>query len=78
MLLIDYPYIRGEYLPDHAKNSTWNLLRAYIDAHIQILIDEYPGDGVQAISIFQYQCSNITFSYQRRYNILFQKVMYKG
>ena len=78
MLLIDYPYIRGEYLPDHAKNSTWNLLRAYIDAHIQILIDEYPGDGVQAISIFQSQCSNITFSDHRIYNRLFQQVMYKG
>ena len=45
-----YPSIRGEDLPDYSKNVTWNLLHAYIDAHSQILIDEYPGDVVQATS----------------------------
>ena len=50
MLLMEYPYIRGEEIPDDAKNYTWNLFRAYIDAHSQILIYECPGDGVQAIS----------------------------
>ena len=78
MFLMNYPYIKGGDLPDCTKNSTWNLLHAYIDAHIQILIDEYPGYEVQSISIFQYQCSNTTFSDQRRYNILFQQVMQKG
>ena len=40
----------GEYLPYHSKNSTWNLLHAYIDVHNQQLIDECSGDGVDAIS----------------------------
>ena len=50
MLLMDYLSIRGEDLPDYAKESTWNLLRAYIYAHSQSLIDEYPGCGVQTIT----------------------------
>ena len=41
MLLMEYTSIRGEYLPDYAKNSTWKILHAYIDAHGKILIDEY-------------------------------------
>ena len=43
MLIMDYPSIRGKYLPDYAKNLTWNYLRVCIDAHSKILIDEYPG-----------------------------------
>ena len=50
MLLMDYPSIRGGDLPYYAKNATQNLLHAYIDAHSQKIIDEYPEDGVQAIS----------------------------
>ena len=46
-----YPYIRVEYLPDYVKTSTWNILHAYIDKHFQRLMEEYTGDGVQAISI---------------------------
>ena len=46
MLLMDYPCIRGEDLTDYAKNSTWDLLHAYIDAHSQILIDYYTGCGL--------------------------------
>ena len=57
---MDYTSIREEQLPDYAKKSTWNLLYAYIDAHSQILIDEYPVDGVQAITILKYQCVNMT------------------
>ena len=38
-----YPYIREEYLPDYDKKATWNILHAYIYAHSQILIYEYPG-----------------------------------
>ena len=68
MFLMDYLSIRDEYLPDYAKNSTWNILRAYIDAHSQILIDEDPGYVVQAITILQYQCAIITFSDQIIYN----------
>ena len=70
--------MRAEYFPDYDKNATWNLLYAYIDAHSQILIDEYPGDGVQAITIFQYQCENITFADQIIYNRLFRKLMHIG
>ena len=51
MLLMDYPYIRGEDFPYYAKKSTWSLLHSYIDTHTQILIDKYPGDGVQYITI---------------------------
>ena len=54
MLLMEYPSIRGEYLPGYAKNTTWKLLYSYIDSHIQILIDEYPGDVVHAIPKLQY------------------------
>ena len=46
MLIMDYPSIRGEDLPDYSKTSTWNLLNVYIYANSQILIDEYPGNGV--------------------------------
>ena len=52
---MEYPSIRGEYFPDFDKNFTWNILHAYIDAHSQILIDEYPGGGVHAISRLKYQ-----------------------
>ena len=53
MLLMDYPSIRGEYLPDYAITFTWNILHAYIDAHSHIIIGEYTGYGLQAITIFQ-------------------------
>ena len=46
-----YPSIRGEELTDYANKSTWKILHEYIDAHSQRLIDEYPRDGLQAISI---------------------------
>ena len=49
MLLMDYKYIRGEDLPDYTKNTTWKILHAYIDEHSQIVMDEYPGDGLQTI-----------------------------
>ena len=77
-MIIDYPSIRGEELPDYARKATWNLLDAYIDAHSQILIDEFTGDGVQDISIFQSQCAKMTFIDQCRYNKLFQKALHKG
>ena len=78
MFLMDYPYIRGEYFLDYAKNSPWNFLRAYIDSCGQRLFDEYPVDGVQAISRLKSQCANMTFSGQSRYNRLFQKLIHKG
>ena len=73
MLLMNYPYIGGEQLFYHSKKATWNLFYAYIDAHSQRSIDEFPGDGVQAISIFQYQCENMTFSEQIVCNRIFSK-----
>ena len=78
ILLMDYPSKRGEELPDYDKNATWNLFLAYIDAHSKIIIDEYPGYWVQAISILQSQCANIFFADQIIYNRLFQKVVHKG
>ena len=77
MLLMEHPSIRGEDLPDYAKKSTYNILHAYIYAHIQRLIYGYPGYAVQAISMLQYQCANMKFSDQIRYNRLFQKVHHK-
>ena len=62
MFLMDYIYIRSEDLPDDAKNPTWKILNVYIDAHSKILIDEYPGYVVQAISILKSQYANMTFS----------------
>ena len=46
MLLMDYPSIRGEDLPGYAKNTTCNLLHAYIDSQSQISIDKYIGNGL--------------------------------
>ena len=56
MLIMDYPSIRGEYLPDNDKKSTWNLLHAYIDENRKILIDEFTRDGVQATPRLKSQC----------------------
>ena len=53
-------------------------MREYIYAHSQILIDECPGYGVQAIPRFKSQCENMTFSYQIRYNRMLHQVIYKG
>ena len=61
MLLMEYPSIEVEGIPDDAKQVIWNLLHAYIYAHRQMLIDEYPGGGVEAITNLKYQCSNMTF-----------------
>ena len=77
MLLMYYLSIRGKDLPDYSKNSTWNLLHLYIDLHCQNIIDEYPGYGVQAISIFKYQCADMTFYDKSIYNRTFQKVIHK-
>ena len=65
-------------MPYYAKKATCKIEYAYIDAHSQILIDEYPGDGVQAISRLQSQCANMKFSDQSRYNRLFNQVIHKG
>ena len=75
---MDYPSIRGDDLKSYAKRSTWNLLHAYIDAHSQRLLYEYPGGVVQAITTFQSQCENMNFVDKSRYNRLFRKVLQKG
>ena len=75
---MDYPSIRGEDLPDYNKKATWNLLHACIDAHNLILIDDCPVDGVQAIPRLKYQCANMTFSDQSRYDRMVQQVVNKG
>ena len=75
---MEYPSIRGEDFPDYAKNDTWNLSHAYLDAYIQRLIEDYTGDIVQAISRLKHQCANMTFADRSRYNITFQQVIHKG
>ena len=78
MLLIEYyPSIIGEDFLDYAKNPNWNLLHACIDAHIQILIDEYQVYVAQAIIIFQSQSANMTFDDNSRCNKMFQQVVHK-
>ena len=44
---MEYPSIKGKYLPDYAKKATWNLFHTYIDSHSPTFIDEYPVDGLQ-------------------------------
>ena len=78
MFLMDCTYIKREKFTDCDKNSTWNLLHAYIYSHSQRLIDEYPGYGLQDITRFQSQCAKMIFSKQIRYNRLFQKLIQKG
>ena len=78
ILLMYFPYTRGEDFTDYAKMATWNLLHAYIDAHRQRLKDEYPGNVLQPIKILQPQCTGTNFSEKSRYNILFQQVVHKG
>ena len=77
MLLMEYLSIIGEEITYYAKKATWKSLRAYIYVHSQILIDEYPGYGVQAIIIFKSPCENMIFAGQSRYNRLFQQVVQK-
>ena len=43
-----------------------------------MLIYEYPGDGVEAITRLKPQCANMTFYHKSIYNGQFQKVVYKG
>ena len=52
MLLMDYPSIGGEDFPDYSKKDIYKLSYSNINAYSQRLIDEYPGDGVQTITIF--------------------------
>ena len=75
---MNYPSIRGEALPDHAKNPTWKLLHACMDEHSQRLIEDYTVYVLQATTILQSQCANMNFSDQIRYNRLFQQVIHKG
>ena len=77
MILMDYPSIRGDYLPYYAKHDNWKILHAYIDACFQISIDEYPGVGVQAITRLQSQCANMTIAENISYNILLRQVGHK-
>ena len=51
MSLKESPSIRGKKISDFTKNSTYNLLNVYADINSQRLIDECPGDVLQAISI---------------------------
>ena len=77
MLFMDHPSMIREYLPDYDKKATWEFFYAYIDSYCKRLIAEYPGYGVQAISILQYQCANTTFDERSIYNRLFQQVAHR-
>ena len=78
MLLMEYPSIEGEGIPEYSKQATCNLLNAYIDAIIQRLIYEYPEYGVESITTFQLQCANMNFADKSRYNKQCQQVVHKG
>ena len=54
-----------------------NLLHYNIDVHSRILIEEFPGDGVNCISKIQSHCANMTFYDKSRHDRLFQKVTHK-
>ena len=77
LLSMDYPSTRRKDMSDYSKKATCKPFNSYIDEHIQILIDEYPVYGVQAIIILQYQCENMTIVDQIIYNRLFQKLIPK-
>ena len=78
MFLMEYLYTKRKGLPDYSKKVTCNILHAYIHAHIQIIIDEYPGDGAKAISRLQSQCVNMKFDDKRIYKRLFNKLIHTG
>ena len=77
MFLMDYLSIIREDFPDYAKKDTWKILHTYIYAHRQRFIEKYTRDVIHAITIFKWQCANMTFSDKIRYNRLFQKVVHK-
>ena len=52
-------------------------MHEYLYAHSQILIHEFPGYGLQAISILQSQCANMTSADKIRYNRMFQQLVHK-
>ena len=58
---MDYQYIIVEDFTDYAKQATWNILHAYIDARSKTIIDEYPVGVVQDMTILQSQCANMNF-----------------
>ena len=70
--------MREKDLQNYYKNDTWKNFHAYIDALSQKIFSEYPGDRLQAISIFQPQCAKMTFIYKSIHNRLFQHLIYKG
>ena len=77
MLILGYPSTGRKDLSDYSKKATCKPFHSYIDEHSQLLIDEYPGYGVQAIIILQYQCENMTIVDQIIYNRLFQQLIPK-
>ena len=78
MLLMDYPSIIGGGVPDYAKNSHMEPFARIYNAHSQIIIDEYPVNGVQDLTIYQPQCAKMTFTGKSVYNRLFQQVIHIG
>ena len=56
MLLIEYPSIEEEGIPDSTKQDTWNLFHTYMDVHIQRLIEDYLGGVVDSITRFLSKC----------------------
>ena len=61
-LLLDYPKIGREDIKDLSKKAIRNILHENIDAHIRILISEFPADGIHCIEKLQSYCANMTFS----------------
>ena len=54
--------IGQDNIKDFVKKAIRNILHAKIDVNRKILIDEFPGDAVQAITRMQCQFENMKFA----------------
>ena len=52
-------------------------MHANIDVHRRKLIAEFPGDEIKFIEKLQWNCANMNFSENSRYDRIFQKVTHK-
>ena len=74
-VLLDYPKIGGDnVIEDYAKKAIINFFHANIDVHINILISDFPKDGVKCVEHFKSRCmlgtSEIRRSEERRISLV--------
>ena len=68
----------GGNVKDYEKQAIRNLLHANSDVHSNILIAEFPKDGIKCLEKLQSHCANMTFADKSRYYRTFQQVTHKG